>query len=60
MKIKVIKRYNDLTLKAIQEEDTELDVSEQRAKYLVSQGMAEIVKEEPAKAAKAKTEGKEQ
>lgn len=39
MKVKVIKRYNDLILKKIQEKNTVFDVTESRGKYLIEQGM---------------------
>ena len=45
MKVKVIKRYNDLSLKAIQEPGTILDVTERRGEYLIGQGMAEAAKD---------------
>lgn len=41
MKVKVIKRYNDLVLKKIQEVGTVLEVTDARGKYLIGQGMAE-------------------
>lgn len=44
MKVKVIKRYNDLALKKIQEVGTELEVTKNRCKWLISQGMVEEVK----------------
>lgn len=52
VKVRVIKKYNDPALKKIQTAGTEFETSEQRARYLVSQGMVEIVGE--------KTERKEQ
>lgn len=45
VKVRVIKRYNDLVLKKIQEKGVEFEVSEARAKHLVEQKMVEIVKE---------------
>ena len=51
MKVKVIKRYNDMVLNKIQEVDTTFEVADARGKYLIGQGM---VKEVKAK----KTEGK--
>lgn len=45
VKVKVIKRYNDLDLKKIQEVGTILEVADVRGKYLISQGMAEEIKE---------------
>ena len=45
MKVKVIKRYNDLILKKIQEKDTVFDVTESRGKYLIEQGMVIEIKE---------------
>lgn len=56
--VKVIRRYNDIVLKKIQEVGTVLEVSEARAKHLVKEGMVELVKEVPAKP--EKQEGKEQ
>lgn len=46
MKVKVIKRYNDLALKKIQEVDTILEVTDARGKYLIGQGMVEELKED--------------
>lgn len=43
MKVKVIKRYNDLVLKKIQEVNAVLEVTDERGKYLISQGMAEKI-----------------
>lgn len=43
MKVKVIKRYNDLALKKIQEIGTVLEVTDKRGEYLISQGMAEKI-----------------
>lgn len=43
MKVKVIKRYNDLALKKIQEIGTVLEVKDERGEYLISQGMAEKI-----------------
>lgn len=45
VKVRVIKKYHDLALKKIQVKGTEFETSEQRAKYLVDQGMVEIVEE---------------
>ena len=49
-KVRVIRRYNDLTLKKIKEKGEEFEVSEQRAQHLVKQKMVEIV--EPVKSKK--------
>lgn len=46
MKVKVIKRYNDLALKKIQEVGTILEVKDERGKYLIGQGMVEEFKED--------------
>lgn len=43
MKVKVIKRYNDLALKKIQEIGTVLEVKDERGEYLISQGMVEKI-----------------
>ena len=43
VRVKVVKRYNDLVLKKIQEVDAEFETDGKRAKYLVNQGMVEIV-----------------
>lgn len=43
MKVKVIKRYNDIVLGKIQEVDTVFDVDDARGKYLIGQGMVEEV-----------------
>ena len=56
--VKVIKRYNDIVLKEIQEIGNILTVSDARAKHLIKEGMAELVKDIPAKP--EKQEGKEQ
>ena len=45
MKVKVIKRYNDLALKKIQEVGTILEVKDERGKYLIGQGMVEEFKD---------------
>lgn len=42
-KVKVIRRYNDLQLKKIQEVGTEFETEETRAQHLVKQGMVAIV-----------------
>lgn len=47
-KVRVIKRYNDMVLKKIQEKGTEFEVSEARAKHLVKQKMVQIVEEKKA------------
>ena len=44
-RVKVIKRYNDLVLKKIQEKDTVFETTEKRAQYLVKQGMVVIADE---------------
>ncbi|MDO4275885.1 MAG: hypothetical protein Q4D16_19635 [Eubacteriales bacterium] len=44
VKVKVIKRYNDVVLRNIQEEGSILDVDKNRAEHLVREGVAEIVK----------------
>ena len=46
MKVKVIKRYNDLVLKKIQKVDTIFEVTDERGKYLIGQGMVEEFKED--------------
>lgn len=56
VKVRVIKKYHDLALKKIQTVGTEFDTSEQRAKYLVSQGMVEIIGEVKAKGKEQKDE----
>lgn len=43
VRVKVIKRYNDIALKEIQEINTEFETSRKRAEYLVSQGMVKII-----------------
>ena len=52
VRVKMVKRYNDFVLKKIQEVDAEFETDGKRAKYLVNQGMVEIV-------GGAKTERKE-
>lgn len=56
VRVRVIKKYNDLVLKKIQTVGTEFETSEQRARYLVSQGMVEIVEEVKAKGKEQKDE----
>lgn len=51
VKVKVIKRYNDMVLKKIHEKDTVFETNEKRAQYLVKQGMVEIIEETGNKAA---------
>lgn len=53
MKVKVIKRFNDVSAKPkkIRNVDDILDVTKERAEHLVKQGMVVIVKEK--KTAKA-------
>ena len=51
VKVKVIKRYNDLVLKKIQEKNTVFETNEKRAQCLVKQGMVEIIEETGNKAA---------
>lgn len=41
MKVKVTKRFHDMVQKKIREKDETMDVSEERGKHLISQGMAE-------------------
>ncbi len=51
MKVKVIKRFNDMKERKIQEVGTVLEVNEARMKWLISQGMVEKCQEpeeEPA------------
>ena len=43
MKVNVIKRYNDLALKKIQEIGTVLEVTDKRGEYLIGQGMVEKI-----------------
>ena len=49
MKVKVIKRYNDVVLNKIKEKDENesevFEVSKERAEHLVKEGMVEIIKE---------------
>ena len=44
-KVTAIKRYSDVRLNKVIEPGTILDVDEARAKHLVHEGMAEILKE---------------
>lgn len=43
MKVKVIKRYNDIALDKIQEVGTVFETDNARGKYLIGQGMVEEV-----------------
>nr|DAO50008.1 MAG TPA: hypothetical protein [Caudoviricetes sp.]DAT65648.1 MAG TPA: hypothetical protein [Caudoviricetes sp.] len=54
MKVKCIKRYSDICLKEIVEKGTVLEVTESRGEHLISEGVAEAVRE-----AKAAAKGKE-
>lgn len=45
IKVKVIKRYNDIVLNKIKEKDEVFEVSKERAEHLVKEGMVEIIKE---------------
>ena len=45
LKVKVIKRYNDVALNEIKEKDEIFEVSKERAEHLVKEGMVEIIKE---------------
>ena len=54
MKVKCIKRYSDIRLKEIVEKGTVLEVTEDRGAHLISEGVAEAVRE-----AKAAAKGKE-
>ncbi len=54
MKVKCIKRYSDICLKEVVEEGTVLEVTEERGTHLISEGVAEAVRE-----AKAAAKGKE-
>lgn len=56
MFVKVIKRYNDISLGKIQEVGTVLEVTEARGKYLIKQGM--VVKCEKAAEKENETGGK--
>ena len=55
MKVKCIKRYSDICLKEIVEKGIVLDVTEDRGAHLISEGVAEMVRE-----ARAAAKGKEQ
>lgn len=50
MKVKATKRYSDVRLHQVIEPGTVLEVDEARAKHLVHEGVAEIVKETAKKA----------
>lgn len=54
MKVECIKRYSDVRLKEVIEVGTVLEVDEERAKHLVHEGVAEIVKETEKAAGKGK------
>lgn len=54
MKVKCTKRYSDICLKKVVEEGTVLEVTEERGTHLISEGVAEAVRE-----AKAAAKGKE-
>ena len=46
MKVKCIKRYNDVSLHKTLEIGAVLEVDEARANYLIHEGMVEIIAEE--------------
>lgn len=52
VKVRAIKKYSDIIQKKVVEKGAEFDVPEDRAKYLVTQGMVELVKDEKKDAAK--------
>ena len=54
MKVKCTKRYSDVRLKEVIEVGTVLEVDEERAKHLVHEEVAEIVKETEKAAGKGK------
>ena len=54
MKVKCIKRYSDICLKEVVEKGTVLEVTENRGAHMISEGVAEAVRE-----AKAAAKGKE-
>ena len=54
MKVKCIKRYSDICLKEVVEKGTVLEVTENRGAHLISEGVAEAVRE-----AKVAAKGKE-
>ena len=45
IKVKVIKRYNDVVLNKIKEKGEIFEVSKERAEHLAKEGMVEIIKE---------------
>ena len=45
MKVKCIKRYSDICLKEIVEKGTVLEVTEDRGAHLISEGVAEMVRD---------------
>lgn len=48
VKVKAIKKYNDLQLKKIVKSDAEFEVEDERAKQLVDAGVAVLITEAPA------------
>ena len=54
MKVRCIKRYNDIKLKKIVEVGDILDVDDERAEHLIQEGVAEITKETEKAASKDK------
>ena len=54
LKVKCIKRYNDIRLHKTIEIGTVLDVDEARANHLIHEGMVEIVKETEKESGKEK------
>ena len=56
-KVKAIKRYSDVVLKKIVEKDHEFEVSDDRAKHLVEQGMVTILGDAKEKKETAEQKG---
>lgn len=59
MKVKVVKRYNDMVLKKVQEPGTVFEADDKRAEHLIKEGMAEKVQEESLKVSKTVKSEKE-
>lgn len=52
VKVRAIKKYSDIIQKKVVEKGTVFEVPEDRAKYLITQGMVELVKDEKKDAVK--------
>ncbi|MBA4700739.1 MAG: hypothetical protein H2212_15045 [Ruminococcus sp.] len=59
MRVKTIKRYNDMVVGKIQEPGTVFETDDKRAEHLIKEGVAEKVQEESLKVSKTVKSEKE-